>query len=152
MPIAAIYITTGSVTTVRPNKLAVRANLRAAAASDSQRHAIAKLVNADNPALWIITGGFNMVTDPKDRANYDKLENPGTKDLEQEHRRCIDEKPFDMYEISQALHTNRHSGGTAWLDRVYTKQPIAGQLDRATGCTAVGGGSSPRTGPLHAAV
>ena len=91
-----------------------------------------------NAAMSLVMGDLDTASEPEGRTHIGPMTFTGGGDAgEETHWQEVVSKPNGLYEMCQPEHTNKHSTGTGRIDRVYTNQPVADQLDKRTGCVAL---------------
>ena len=95
------------------------------------RERLAQNVVDQNDALTVIGGDFNYVTSTQDRTSLSSAEESGRRDSSEEaHFQSILATKFGFHEMFQGEPTHASSNSRARLDRIYTNQHVAEQLDR----------------------
>ena len=100
--------------------------------------ALATVLKPQHLALTILAGDFNYVCDAKDRWNKDQGDWTGDGDMgDEKHFNERLGQPFQLYEWHQPEPTYNSAAARSRLDRVYTNQHLAHQLDRHYGAAAL---------------
>ena len=139
--IAAVYFPTG--TTVLDQDTSLQ-NLDGTMPSSNlglrmtMRRAVARAILPSHAVLTILAGDFNWVTRPEDRITLNDATLSGQRDASEERHwlTCI-MKPFHFMELSQGEMTHNSASARSRLDRIYTNQHTADQLDRRIQCAAL---------------
>ena len=102
------------------------------------RRILARAILPAHEVLSILAGDFNWVTHADDRISLANANPSGQRDTSDErHWQAWILKPFKFVELSQVEMTHASVSARSRLDRIYTNQHTAEQLDRRIWCAAL---------------
>ena len=104
----------------------------------TMRRILAWAILPAHQVLSVMAGDFNWVARPEDRVTLPNATSSGQRDTsEEQHRQAWISKPFQLAELSQVEMTHASATARSRLDRIYTNQHTAEQLDRRIQCAAL---------------